>query len=69
MENKITLVFEKEEAQRLLEYVQAIRNSGIDTETYLQDVFDAVYQKITAVQEMSQEVNNLLYEGLSRTCL
>lgn len=67
--NKITLEFEKDEAQKLLEYVQAVRNIGIDTETYLQEVFDTVYQKVVAVQEMGQEINNILYEGLSRTSL
>lgn len=65
-----TIRFElpKEDAQKLMEYIQAVRNKGVDMEAYLQSVFDTVYQDVCAVQEMAQEINELIYEGLSNTC-
>ena len=69
MEQIIRFELTKEQAQSLLEFVQATRNKGIDLETYLQNVFDKIYQDVTAIQDMAQEVNELLYTGLSNTCL
>lgn len=69
MDKTINFSLKKEEAQQLMEYIQAIRNKGIEMETYLQNVFDKVYQDVCQVQEMSTEINELIYEGLSNTCL
>ena len=68
-EKMIHLSLKKEDAQKLLEYIQAVRNKGIDMETYLQSVFDSLYQDVCQVQEMSAEINELIYEGLSNSHL
>lgn len=67
-EKMIHFSLKKEDAQKLLEYIQAVRNKGIDMEAYLQSVFDTVYQDVCQVQEMSAEINELIYEGLSNSC-
>lgn len=68
MEN-IRIELKKEEAQNLLEYIQAVRQKGLDLEGYIQQEFEKIYQDVTAIQEMAQEINQLIYEGLSNTCI
>ena len=67
-ERMIHFALKKEDAQKLMEYIQAVRNKGIDMETYLQSVFDTIYQDVCQVQEISAEINELIYEGLSNSC-
>lgn len=67
-EKMIHFSLKKEDAQKLMEYIQAVRNKGIDMETYLQSVFDTVYQDVCQVQEISAEINEIIYEGLANSC-
>ena len=63
--DKVILEIKKEEAQKLLEYIQAVRQKGLDLEGYIEQEFDRIYQGVVVIQEMAQEINGLIYEGLS----
>lgn len=63
--DKVILEIKKEEAQKLLEYIQAVRQKGLDLEGYIEQEFDRIYQGVTVIQEMAQEINGIIYEGLS----
>ena len=63
--DRVILEIKKEEAQKLLEYIQAVRQKGLDLEGYIEQEFDRIYQGVTVIQEMAQEINGLIYEGLS----
>ena len=67
-ERMIRFALKKEDAQKLIEYIQAVRDKGIDMESYLQSVFDTVYQDVCQVQEMSAEINELIYDALANSC-
>jgi hypothetical protein len=69
VDNMVVFSLKREEAKRLIEYIQAVRDKSIYMEAYLQNVFDTIFQDVCQVQEMSAEINALIYEGLTDTYL